>query len=362
MSDSALIYIPDISGFTKFINETEIEHSQHIISELLEIIVDSNEINMSVSEIEGDAVLFFRKGDPPNLDELLHQTFNIYKNFHSHIKLIERDTICRCGACSTVTNLGLKFIVHFGNLRELKVSKFNKIMGSDVILAHRLLKNNITQQEYILLTNNYINSQDHNSNPKVQNFEKTHEKVENYGDLQIYFQDLSNLKKEIPILEKNRFLPNGKNSPEIKISVNAPLETVFRNLIDNKTKMFWIKGIKNVTQSTHINRINTSHTCEFDSISIDFVTKSSYEENKVLHYQEEAFLPSGQNFVSDYKLYFKNGNTIITLKIYYDLINSNFNWIQSLLQKIKVNIFIKILVRNQSKALNSFKKFCEYQN
>ena len=34
---NALIFIPDISGFTKFVNDTDIEHSQHIIEELIEV-------------------------------------------------------------------------------------------------------------------------------------------------------------------------------------------------------------------------------------------------------------------------------------------------------------------------------------
>jgi len=53
---SALFFIPDISGYTKFINETEINHSTHIITELLEIIISSNILDLKVSEIEGDAV------------------------------------------------------------------------------------------------------------------------------------------------------------------------------------------------------------------------------------------------------------------------------------------------------------------
>ena len=35
MENSAFIFIPDISGFTKFITQTEIKHSNHIISELV---------------------------------------------------------------------------------------------------------------------------------------------------------------------------------------------------------------------------------------------------------------------------------------------------------------------------------------
>jgi len=39
-----VIYIPDISGFSKFANETDIEHGQKIISELIEEIIVSDQL------------------------------------------------------------------------------------------------------------------------------------------------------------------------------------------------------------------------------------------------------------------------------------------------------------------------------
>ncbi len=50
--DNNLIFIADISGFTRFINEVEINHGSHIISELLEIVLERNELNLDVAEIE----------------------------------------------------------------------------------------------------------------------------------------------------------------------------------------------------------------------------------------------------------------------------------------------------------------------
>ena len=36
--------MPDISGFTKFVNETEIIHGQHIVQELLDVILAKTKI------------------------------------------------------------------------------------------------------------------------------------------------------------------------------------------------------------------------------------------------------------------------------------------------------------------------------
>ena len=39
---SSLLFLPDISGFTEFVQNTEVEHSQHVISELLEVLIEAN--------------------------------------------------------------------------------------------------------------------------------------------------------------------------------------------------------------------------------------------------------------------------------------------------------------------------------
>ena len=51
-------FIPDINGFTSLAKKVEIEHSQHIINELVEIIINTNPIKLTVTEIEGDTVFY----------------------------------------------------------------------------------------------------------------------------------------------------------------------------------------------------------------------------------------------------------------------------------------------------------------
>ena len=67
MENKGLIFIPDISGFTHFVNSVEIDHSQHIIHELLELILKANQIDLTVSGIEGNAILFYKFEEPPDL-------------------------------------------------------------------------------------------------------------------------------------------------------------------------------------------------------------------------------------------------------------------------------------------------------
>lgn len=69
----AFSFIPDMSGFTQFVTETEINHSRHIIQELLELLIDSNELKLELVEIEGDALFFCRFGLAPDAGSMIGQ-------------------------------------------------------------------------------------------------------------------------------------------------------------------------------------------------------------------------------------------------------------------------------------------------
>lgn len=61
MAESATILIPDISGYTEFLTKTELVHSAHIINELLDAILAPNSGEFELSEVEGDALLLYRR-------------------------------------------------------------------------------------------------------------------------------------------------------------------------------------------------------------------------------------------------------------------------------------------------------------
>src|SRR5678816_2802822 len=87
----AIMCIPDISGFTRFMAENEIEFSKKMIPGLLRSLVDSNTLNLKVGEIEGDAVVFYRFGALPSLQEIAGQCKALYVNFNEQlIKLMRK--------------------------------------------------------------------------------------------------------------------------------------------------------------------------------------------------------------------------------------------------------------------------------
>ena len=152
MENRGLIFIPDISGFTHFVNSVEIDHSQHIIHELLEVILDANQLDLNVSEIEGDAILFYKFGESPDLSLAYEQVERMFLSFHKHLEWYESKRTCYCNACISGINLTLKVITHYGEFKEYKIRNFRKLIGKDIIVAHQLLKNDISNHEYWLIS------------------------------------------------------------------------------------------------------------------------------------------------------------------------------------------------------------------
>src|SRR5215216_2230230 len=157
MNNSGLLFIPDISGFTKFVNEIAIEHSRYIISELLENIINSNQMGLTISEVEGDAVLFYRFGKTPPLEEIYSQVENMFCNFQKQLKNYETRRACQCSACIAAINLSLKVITHYGEFSTYNIQRHSKLIGKDVIVAHQLLKNDIKLHEYWLISGDTSN-------------------------------------------------------------------------------------------------------------------------------------------------------------------------------------------------------------
>ena len=249
-----LIFIPDITGFSKFVNDTDIAHSQHIIEELLEIIINANEINLEVSEIEGDAVLFYKTGELMSMKQLFTQVESMYSKFHTHLKMYEHTRICQCGACSAANNLKLKFVINYGDVSFNKIKNHTKLFGKDVIVAHRLMKNKVEHAEYVLFSETLIKAQKDLTLLEISNWQHLEPGSTEYdiGILEYQYASLTPLSKKVPIPKIESYGLKGKKTKVMDSDhvIDAPLEMVFNVLSDLSIRHLWSAGIKD---SDHLN-------------------------------------------------------------------------------------------------------------
>ena len=194
-----LICIPDISGFTEFMSDTDIGLSAKVISTLLNKVIYANNIGLKLSEIEGDAVLFFRNGELPTLEELTNQCKEFYVEFYNQLELLYKKNKNHDDGNNIYKMLGLKIILHYGKeVSSVPIGKNIKLMGEDVITAHRLLKNDIELDDYLLISENLLNEFSETDIKESLAWDKliTHKtSYEHIGDITYSFINLETINK-----------------------------------------------------------------------------------------------------------------------------------------------------------------------
>ncbi len=196
MANQGLLFIPDISGFTRFVNETDIGHGRMIIQHLLETLMDANQMELEVSEVEGDAILFYRIAERPEMHQLYAQVERMFRDFHDRIRAFEKERACACGACAGAAELTLKVVTHYGEFVGYSVKNFNKIMGKGVIEAHQLLKNDIAGHEYWLATEDLLEGKAPVMHAPWMEWENSAKTTEN-GTINFHFTGLGELRSAL---------------------------------------------------------------------------------------------------------------------------------------------------------------------
>ncbi len=278
-----LLFIPDISGFTKFVHETEISHSEHIIKELLEALIDANEMDLQVSEIEGDAVLFYRTGKKPTAVETLAQVQRMYIKFHVCLRKYESQRICQCGACIKTNGLALKFIIHYGDISINQVKSSSKLFGKDLIVAHRLMKNDIPLEEYVLITHQLLNACSSWVGIEQVAWETPSQGNGNYdfGTIKYCYLSLAPLESHIPELTIEDYASDPKMSKILSVEsvINAPIELAFDVVSDTHAKHLWLLHVTGSDKTNgKITKNGSTHRCIMNGDENDpFLTSHSFK-------------------------------------------------------------------------------------
>jgi hypothetical protein len=155
--DNGYLVLADLSGFTAFLAESEIDHAQAILEQILANLVASLTPALRLSEIEGDAVFVYAPEASVGRGELIAELVeDAYIDFRNLRETMVRNATCPCRACQAIGDLDLKFVVHAGEFVLHDLSGVPKPMGSAVNLAHRLLKNDVETETgwraYVLYT------------------------------------------------------------------------------------------------------------------------------------------------------------------------------------------------------------------
>ena len=140
------LVLADLSGYTSFLAENELDHSQAILQGLLTLLIEHLTPTMTLAEVEGDAVFVYAPASRLDRGELLLELVEAtYTAFRDRQRTMVHNATCPCRACQSIATLDLKFVAHFGSFVPQSVAGRTKPVGSCVNLAHRLLKNGVAE-------------------------------------------------------------------------------------------------------------------------------------------------------------------------------------------------------------------------
>jgi len=147
MAERGYLVIADITGYTAFLSGSELEHAEDSLKDLIGLLIEQTKSPLVISRLEGDAVISYA----PEASFLQGQTMveiieNTYIEFREARQRMRLNTTCTCNACQNIPNLDLKFFVHHGTYVLQNMANYTELVGNDVNVAHRLLKNNINEE------------------------------------------------------------------------------------------------------------------------------------------------------------------------------------------------------------------------
>lgn len=165
-----VLLLADISGYTAFLQAVANTHGAEmatmpelpaaypLMTSLLDGIVARLVPPFSLSKLEGDAVFAYAAGDTFDSrgDSVVGALEACYADFRGRRDEAVKLMFCDCAACKGLNTLELKFVVHWGTYVVQSIAGHQELMGPDVVMAHRLLKNNVSSvvgcSAYVLVT------------------------------------------------------------------------------------------------------------------------------------------------------------------------------------------------------------------
>lgn len=143
------LLIADITGYTMYLTHSELEHAQEVLQTLLELVVEHTPPPLVIAGLQGDAVLSYAWKDAIKGHTFVEMIERGYAAFRRAIELMVLNNSCQCNACANISGLDLKFFVHHGTFGVQQLHGREELVGSDVILIHRLLKNHVSEETAI---------------------------------------------------------------------------------------------------------------------------------------------------------------------------------------------------------------------
>ncbi len=190
--EPACLVIADISGYTSYLAGVELDHAQDILGDLMNTVVGSLRPAFRLAKLEGDAAFCYVMTETVDGSVLMDSVEQTYFAFRRRLRDVAAASTCECNACIRIPSLNLKILAHHGPIGRQRIAGRDELVGSEVILAHRLLKNDVTERTgmaaYALYTDACVQAM--GADPGALGLVEHHEAYEHIGDVRCWLRDL----------------------------------------------------------------------------------------------------------------------------------------------------------------------------
>jgi uncharacterized protein YndB with AHSA1/START domain len=237
------LVIGDITGYSRYVAGVELEHSQDVLADLMNVLVAQMRGLLRLAKLEGDAVFCYEHGGEADGGTLLAMVQAAYNAFARRLQTIDRHTTCECEACRLIPTLNLKFLVHHGSFVIHDVAGSRELMGRDVILVHRLLKNSVTQRTglrgYAMATEACLRH--FGIDPAQVGAEEHVETFEDVGEVRTFLLDLEDRwRRELEA--RAVYIAPDAGLTVAEFDLPAPPPTVWHYLTSPRLRVRWQPG------------------------------------------------------------------------------------------------------------------------
>ncbi len=240
--------IADISGYTGYLADVELDHAQDILADLVGAVVTALRPNFRLAKLEGDAAFTFMTTEVVDGSMLLDTIERCYFGFRRRRRDVRQATSCGCNACVRIPDLDLKFVVHHGEAIIQKVAGRQELLGSDVIVVHRLLKNDVVEKlgfsAYALITQRCIDVTA--IDPAALGMREHVETYDRIGDVPAWAHDLERRWQEEEARGRVRVTPE-EAILDLAVPTRVPPQVAWEFLTKPGQRMSWQPWVTGVT-------------------------------------------------------------------------------------------------------------------
>ena len=255
------ILLADITGYTDYLTGSEIEHAQNVVADLASVIVHGLTPVFEKSKLEGDAVLAYAMAESVDGSIVLDVVEETYFAFRRRVRDVDLATTCDCNACRLIPSLDLKFVVHSGEFVISQIAGSEELTGTDVILAHRLLKNTVRDDlgfdAYALFTEACIGS--FGMNPSTLGLVEHTDSYDTIGEVKSYVE---NLTERWAFEEERRqvFITPSQAEGEMLWEIDAPVEVTWEHMTQPEKRLSWQVDFDSIDQTNPSGKIGVGTT------------------------------------------------------------------------------------------------------